>query len=73
MAMKNHLQNELSIFAYLIGRNAHPLNLDTRHSIWVPFYISDSQDILQSLPHEYPQQPAYQLCYADTLGHISNP
>ena len=70
MAMKNHLQNELSIFAYLIGRNAHPLNLDTRHSLWVPFYISDSQDTPQSLPHEYPPQPAYQLCSADTQDQI---
>ena len=66
MAMKNHLQNELSIFSYLISRNADSLNLDTRHSIWVPFYISDSQDTPQSLPHEYPQQPAYQLDSADT-------
>ena len=70
MVIKDHLQNELSIFAYPIGRNAYPLNLDTRHSIWVPFYISDSQDILQSLPHEYPPQPAYQLCSADTQDQI---
>ena len=67
MAIKDHLQNELSIFAYLIGRDAHPLSLDTRHSTWVPFYISGPQGIRQSLPHEYPPQPAYQLDSADTL------
>ena len=67
MAMKNHLQNELSIFAYLMGRNAHPLNLDTRHSKWVPFYFNDSPTTPQSLRHEYQQLPAYQLGSADIL------
>ncbi len=27
----------------------------------------------QSLPHECPPQPAFQLCSADILGQISNP
>ena len=27
----------------------------------------------QSLPHEYPPQPAFQLCSADTQDQIENP
>ena len=32
-----------------------------------------SLDIPQSLPHEYPPQPAYQLCSADTQDQNANP
>ena len=54
MAMKDHLQDGLYNFVTPIRRNADSLNLDTRHSTWVPFYISSPQDTPQSLPHEYP-------------------